>query len=379
MRLVGRILLGLLATLGTLTLLAVAAAAFLVWQLSAERYELPERILLTADWRSSLGETAGPPDLLDLQFRPPPTVTDTVLALDAAARDPRVRGLVVRLAETEHGFAVAQELRAAVLRFRAAGKFAIAEADSFGELGSGNEGYHIATAFESIMLQPGGLVGLTGTAVQVPFARDLLARVELPHETLASPVAAAYVSMAESLAADLPLVAIFDDVHLASADEKATFVALATAVRGHAMLVLGTSRGPAPLALPQGCGRIAMRRLAADATQRVVRDVVYVAEPIPRGEFFELVSMVDDETEALANAQAAIARAAGFERVHSTEYELAFVLDDFDLVRERVVAADPARAERIAAVEGKMRARFRAGEYRAPMRADLLRVVSSGL
>jgi len=183
-RLVGRILLGLLATLGTLTLLAVAAAAFLVWQLSAERYELPERILLTADWRSSLGETAGPPDLLDLQLRPPPTVTDTVLALDAAAKDPRVRGLVVRLAETEHGFAVAQELREAVLRFRAAGKFAVAEADTFGELGSGNEGYYIATAFESIALQPGGLVGLTGIAVQIPFARDLLASLGIRMEVL---------------------------------------------------------------------------------------------------------------------------------------------------------------------------------------------------
>ena len=112
--------------------------------------------------------------------------------------------------------------------------------------------------------------------------------------------------------------------------------------------------------------------------RRVVRDVVYVAEPIPRGEFFELVSLVDDETEALMNAQAAIARAAGFERVHTTEYELAFRVDDFDVVRERVVAADPGRAARIAEIEDELRARFTPGEYRPPMRADLLRVVSSG-
>jgi ubiquinone/menaquinone biosynthesis C-methylase UbiE len=111
--------------------------------------------------------------------------------------------------------------------------------------------------------------------------------------------------------------------------------------------------------------------------RRVVRDVVYVAEPLPRGEFFELVSLVDDETDALLRAQAAIARAAGFERVHSTEYELVFTVDDFDVGRERVVAADPARAERIAEIEHELRERFTPGEYRAPMRADLLRVVSS--
>ena len=45
----------------------------------------------------------------------------------------------------------------------------------FGELGSGNEGYYLATAFDAIELQPVGLVGLTGIAIQVPLARDLLA------------------------------------------------------------------------------------------------------------------------------------------------------------------------------------------------------------
>ena len=46
----------------------------------------------------------------------------------------------------------------------------------FGELGSGNEGYYLATAFDEIELQQVGLVGLTGLAAQVPFARDLLGR-----------------------------------------------------------------------------------------------------------------------------------------------------------------------------------------------------------
>ena len=196
MRLLRRILVGLLATVGAVTILAVVAGGWFAWHFSREGGELPQRMLLVADWRSSLSETAGPPDLLDFQFRPPPTVTDTVLALDRAASDPRVVGLLVRLAETEHGFAVAQELRDAVLRFRAAGKFAFAEADTFGELSSGNEGYYIASAFDSIDLQPGGLVGLTGIAIQVPLARDLLASLGIRMEVLRR---AEYKSAFESL------------------------------------------------------------------------------------------------------------------------------------------------------------------------------------
>ena len=42
-----------------------------------------------------------------------------------------------------------------------------------------------------------------------------------------------------------------------------------------------------------------------------------------------------------------------------------------------LLAADPDRAERFAAVEDELRAAFRPGAYDAPMRADLLRVVSS--
>jgi protease IV len=179
-----RVLVAFLAVIGFLTLAAVAGGAVLAWRLLPDRQPLPGRILLTADWRDGLAETVGPPDLLDLELIPPPTVAEVVLALDAAARDPRVAGLVVRLAETAHGFAVAQELRDAVRRFRAAGKFAVAHADTFGELGSGNEGYYIASAFEEIDLQPVGLVGLTGLLAQVPLARDLLARLGISFEVV---------------------------------------------------------------------------------------------------------------------------------------------------------------------------------------------------
>ena len=178
-----RFLIGLLAVIGALAVLAVALAVFAFTRLVDHEPALPDRILLTADWREGLAESGAAPSLFNLELRPRPTITDIVLALDAAAADPRVGGLLVRLAETSNGLGATQELREAVKRFRASGKFAVAYADSFGELSSGNEGYYLATAFDEIDLQAGRVwSGLTGLAAQVPLARDLLTSLGIDFE-----------------------------------------------------------------------------------------------------------------------------------------------------------------------------------------------------
>ena len=107
--------------------------------------------------------------------------------------------------------------------------------------------------------------------------------------------------------------------------------------------------------------------------RRVVREHVWIAEPLPEGEFFELLRPVDDETGVRAEAQRAIAEQDGFDRVETIEYDVTLPIPTFDALRDRVLAADPTRAERFAEVEGELRARFTPGDYVVPMRADLLR------
>jgi SAM-dependent methyltransferase len=118
----------------------------------------------------------------------------------------------------------------------------------------------------------------------------------------------------------------------------------------------------------------ALRELA-----RVVRSEIYVVEPLPEGAFFELMRPVDDETEVRALAQAALARAtaAGLEHAGTVEYDAPIRLESFDAFRDMVIAADPDREARFAALEPGLRAAFVPGEYASPTRADLLRVVSS--
>jgi ubiquinone/menaquinone biosynthesis C-methylase UbiE len=111
--------------------------------------------------------------------------------------------------------------------------------------------------------------------------------------------------------------------------------------------------------------------------RRVVRDVVYIAEPLPTGEYFELMKSIDDETEVRAKAQQAIADASGFERIGTIEYDVTVPVASFEVFRDRVLAADPGRAERFATLEADLRSRFTPGDYTVPMRAVLLRSAGS--
>ncbi len=105
---------------------------------------------------------------------------------------------------------------------------------------------------------------------------------------------------------------------------------------------------------------------------RVVKGQVFIAEPLPTGAYFELLRPVDDETAVRATAQEAIKAARGFEHVRTLEYEITFPLTEFEQLRDRVLAADPTRAERFATLEPQLRDAFTPGDYTIPMRAALL-------
>jgi SAM-dependent methyltransferase len=121
--------------------------------------------------------------------------------------------------------------------------------------------------------------------------------------------------------------------------------------------------------------------------RRVLRadGVVYVAEPLPEGDYFELTRLVEDELEVRAAAQRALARAAqaGLERVVSHEYDVRLCLAGLAAFRARFVSVDAARAEPFDARREELSEAFarlgepgeREGErcFLVPMRVDVLR------
>ncbi|WP_159943033.1 MULTISPECIES: signal peptide peptidase SppA [unclassified Nocardiopsis] len=107
---------------------------------------------------------------------------DVLEGIRRGARDPGVAALLVRVDARSLGFAKVQELRHAVADFRAAGKPAVAWADSFGETGAGNLPYYLACAFSRLALAPTGVLGLTGLIMRTTFVRGALDKLDVTYE-----------------------------------------------------------------------------------------------------------------------------------------------------------------------------------------------------
>jgi SAM-dependent methyltransferase len=93
---------------------------------------------------------------------------------------------------------------------------------------------------------------------------------------------------------------------------------------------------------------------AADLTRalrearRVLRadGLVYVAEPLPQGDYFALTSLIENELEARTAARQALAQAelAGLDRVTTVDYDVRLCIPGLAAYRARIVSVDSVRA-----------------------------------
>ncbi len=134
----------------------------------AEGDGLPSKMILALDLRGPIADSS--PYDFTLGARPV-TVMDIVLGLDAAARDSRVKGVIVRLGSANISVPKAEEIGAAFKRFRQSGKFVIAHAQAFEAPGLGD--YLTAAAADQIWMQPKSPFGPSGEGGGEIFLRGL--------------------------------------------------------------------------------------------------------------------------------------------------------------------------------------------------------------
>src|SRR3954471_12602029 len=173
-----RFVVGLLAVIGFLALLVTLGIGASVWWLvrEARTTPVPDKTILRLSVHGSPSETGGAASTVKrlLGGEQATTLREVLYALERASTDPRVLGLAADLSDARPSLAAGQEIRAAVLRFRDAGKVAIPFADSFGEGGRGSQTYYLATGFDQIWTQPSGELGLMGVAIDHPFFAEAL-------------------------------------------------------------------------------------------------------------------------------------------------------------------------------------------------------------
>ncbi|MEK6607766.1 MAG: signal peptide peptidase SppA [Myxococcota bacterium] len=107
------------------------------------------------------------------------------------ARDPRARGVVLRVRDLDVGWSRLDSLRGLIDELRASGKEVVALL-----LAPGNREFYLACAANRILLEPSGPLGLVGLSAQVTFLGGLLERIGVRAELL--PIGA-YKSAADPL------------------------------------------------------------------------------------------------------------------------------------------------------------------------------------
>jgi protease IV len=172
-----RFIVGLLATVGTLTLLGIGGCAAYLASGPFTAKALPQNVVLTVDLRDVPSESTSSNLLGGDLFGGKRDIVETVQLLWQAADDPRIVGMFVDIGDESAGVGRVQELRQAIAHFRGKGKFAIGFAESLGSGGTHFSDYYLASALEQIWLQPSGGFAVAGLAIETPFIKDGLDRL----------------------------------------------------------------------------------------------------------------------------------------------------------------------------------------------------------
>jgi len=173
----GKVLLRIFAVVGALVIFCGVIGLAVVVLLKAGKHSVPSKTILEVDLEQEIIEDVPDDPFAAFTLKDTPVMRDVVEALEKARDDDRVVGLVARLGAAPLGMAQVQELRNAIIAFRAKKKPAVAFSETFGEFGPGGGAYYLATAFDEIWLQPSGDIGLTGVILESPFLRGTLDKV----------------------------------------------------------------------------------------------------------------------------------------------------------------------------------------------------------
>lgn len=154
------------------------AALYMLYRQYSKRYVPPNTVLeldlRNVQFQESAASKGG---LMSLMPETGIHVQTLIRTLAKAAKDPRIAGLVVTLDTIHANLVDIQEMREAVLSFRASGKKTLLHANTFKELGSGTILYWFASAFEEIYMPVIGSLHLSGLKANVPFLHSLFTKI----------------------------------------------------------------------------------------------------------------------------------------------------------------------------------------------------------
>src|SRR6202451_2502690 len=137
---------------------------------------LPSNAVLVIDAADQIEEQRAPDIFSAFNGYTTPVLHDYVDAMDAAAKDSHISGLVVRIAPLETGWGKLEEIRNHLLAFRKSGKPSICY---LGYDGIGNPEYYLATACQQVWLVPTAPLAIRGMMAEATFLRGTFDKLKI--------------------------------------------------------------------------------------------------------------------------------------------------------------------------------------------------------
>jgi protease-4 len=103
-----------------------------------------------------------------------PGLYDVVRLLQRAKSDKNISGLYILANNNANGFAASEEIRNAVLEFKASGKFVLAHGDVMSQ-----EAYAVANVADSVFVSPQGFLEWNGLSVEYAFLKGTLEKLDI--------------------------------------------------------------------------------------------------------------------------------------------------------------------------------------------------------
>lgn len=173
-----RFIVGTLAMIGAITLLLLLTLGWSLHRLSSP--SLPSIssesavVLNLTLGNQNVAEQPHARSIMSLVEGAPLSVYSIVTALDHAAKDQNVKGILLTIDGHALKIAATQEIRDALKAFKASGKFIYTYTDTFGEISNGTKNYYLASASTKIWMMPMGILNLIGISLEVPFGKKAL-------------------------------------------------------------------------------------------------------------------------------------------------------------------------------------------------------------
>jgi protease-4 len=112
-------------------------------------------------------------DIINMSITPVPGLNEILQNIKKASADDKVKGILIENGLLPSGWATTEELREALEKFRAGGKFVIAYSDYV----LLQEGYYLSTAADKIYVNPSSTVDFKGLSGEVMFYKKALEKI----------------------------------------------------------------------------------------------------------------------------------------------------------------------------------------------------------